>query len=180
MRYLCLLPALFAAPALADDACAPLLDRSTERSALFDTLKTSPTPAAGQNAANNIWAFWMAAPDARAQSLLDLGMESRLSTDLAASADYLDQLVTYCPDFAEGWNQRAFTRFLQNQFDEALKDIDAALKIEPDHFGALAGQAMIYFHQERPALAEIALRRAVAVHPWLNERALLNDDGEAL
>jgi len=150
---------------------------SETRAALLDELKSSPDQSSAIHLANQIWALWTTAPDDKAQELLDRGMALRAAYDYAGSEQVLDMLVAYCPDYAEGWNQRAFTRFLANRMDEALVDIDSALRIEPAHFGALSGRAMILLQQGRGMLAQAALRRAVAIHPWLQERAYLIDDG---
>lgn len=165
-----------AGPALAETCLAPQ-DRGAERAALLTDLAGSGSPSEGIAAANALWAFWTRAPDARAQDLLDTGMRRMREADFAEAERVLTTLVTYCPDFAEGWNQRAFARFLDQRLDESLDDIAEALAREPAHFGALSGQAQIFVRQGRPKMAQAALRRAVRVHPWLQERALIIDDG---
>ena len=156
-------------------------DRLEERNELLSTLSAAPTEPTGQEAANAVWAFWLKAPDARSQALLNMGMGARSLTDLERSEVLLTELTEYCPSYAEGWNQRAFTRFLLNDFKGSLEDIAVALDLEPAHFGALSGQAQIYLRQGRGGLAQIALRRAVRVHPWLAERAILEQNpGETL
>ena len=85
----------------------------------------------------------------------------------------LDEVVTAAPGYAEGWNQRAFIRFLKDDLDGSLEDIDRTLELEPKHFAALAGKAMILMRQGRMELGQAALRRAVEIHPWLKERSML-------
>ena len=62
--------------------------------------------------------------------------------DTAGSLDALGRLVDYCPHWAEGWNQRAFTYFLAGQFDRAEPDLREAIRLNPDHVGALSGLAL--------------------------------------
>src|SRR5690606_31046067 len=85
----------------------------------------------------------------------------------------LDGVVADAPDYAEGWNQRAFIRFLRDDPDGSLEDIERTLALEPLHFAALAGKAMILMRQGRIEPGQEALRRAVEIHPWLKERAML-------
>ena len=166
---------LLAATTAQAQSCPPLPDRSAERRDLLKALRFSPDPAAGVEAANAVWAFWTTAPDETAQDMLDRGMAAMRDQRPDIAESILEDLVAYCPDFAEGWNQRAFARFLNSKLDASLEDIAAALKLEPVHFGALSGRAMILVRQGRSRLAQIALRRAVLVHPWLSERQFLEE-----
>jgi hypothetical protein len=47
------------------------------------------------------------------------------------------------------------------------------LSLEPRHFGALAGKALINMRQQDWQGALDALRRAVEIHPFLKERHLI-------
>ncbi len=122
---------------------------------------------------DGLWLIWMAAPDAKAQDLLDQGMQKRRESDWAGSTAVLDALVAYCPAYAEGYNQRAFTQFLAKDYTTALDDLDRALAIEPQHLGALTGKALTLIGLDRMDEAQVILRQAIALNPWLNERQLL-------
>jgi tetratricopeptide (TPR) repeat protein len=93
--------------------------------------------------------------------------------DYAGSNALLDKLIEAEPDWAEAWNQRATLRYIVHDFEGSLADIDRVLALEPKHFGALSGQAIILMHQGKMAAGQEALRRAVAIDPFLSERALL-------
>ncbi|MEM9048496.1 MAG: hypothetical protein AAGC92_07220 [Pseudomonadota bacterium] len=187
MRYLiaaCLAPLIaLAAPALTQEAapeqCAPGPDRTAERMALLDRLAAAPTPMAAQQAAGLVWQFWMTAPDATAQALLDDGVRSIRYADYAKAETVLDDLVAYCPDFAEGWNQRAFARFLRGRYFESLADIEEVLAREPAHFGALSGKVQILVIQDRARAARGVLRETLKSHPWMVGQGLLPDPDPA-
>jgi tetratricopeptide (TPR) repeat protein len=85
----------------------------------------------------------------------------------------LNRLIEYCPAYAEGYNQRAFTNYLQQDFEAALVDLDRALNILPTHVAALSGKALTLMGLGRSAEAQEVLRAALALNPWLQERALL-------
>ena len=87
----------------------------------------------------------------------------------------LDDLVAYCPDYAEGFNQRAFAAFLAEDYAAALTDLDMALAIMPDHVAALSGKALTLMGLGRHDEAQVVLREALKLNPWLGERALLVD-----
>ena len=61
---------------------------------------------------------------------------------------------------------------MTSDFDASLADIDTVLRLEPRHFGALSGRALIYLQQGKRALAVKDMAAALQVHPFLNERFL--------
>ncbi len=150
-------------------------DRSGTETELVRSLGETQDELAGARATGKLWEFWLKAPNETAQDLLDRGMANRESWALEDSEALLDQLIAYCPDYGEGYNQRAFTRFLRDDYEGALADIEEVLKRHPNHFGALSGKALSLMRQGRVRLAQIALRRAVDVNPWLRERSMLVD-----
>lgn len=155
--------------AFADDATA----LAEERAALFEALANSKTQEIGKAANDAIWELWIIAPDADAQALLDAGIRQMASYDNAGAIEILTKLIDYAPDYAEGWNQRAFAHFRMENYDKSLEDIAQTLEREPKHFGALAGKARILILQGRAKLARETLERALEIHPWLAERILL-------
>lgn len=138
-------------------------------------LKTAPDENAARALSDQLWQQWLMAPDPKAQDLLDRGMARREGFDLAGAEEILDELVSYCPAYSESWNQRAFVRFLRQNYEGALNDLDRALAITPQHLGAMTGKALTLIGMGRGALAQDILREAVGLNPWLAERALLTD-----
>jgi tetratricopeptide (TPR) repeat protein len=104
---------------------------------------------------------------------MEKAIDLRVANDYAAAVDILDTLVESEPGWAEVWNQRATLRYLVRDFEGSLADIDRVLELEPKHFGALSGQAMILMKQGKMAAGQLALRRAVEIDPFLSERVLL-------
>lgn len=162
-------------PAWAQDICPPVPDNTVERTQIMTVLATARDVTEAQFMTNQLWQIWTDAPDAKAQSLLDEGMQRRLEADYAGSRAVLDELVTYCPDYAEGFNQRAFAAFLAQDYAAALTDLDVALGLLPDHVAALSGKALTLMGLGRNEEAQEVLRAAVKLNPWLGERALLEE-----
>ncbi len=154
-------------------ACSHLTDRSDERITLLQNLKDADTYSKGQASIAGMWMFWQQAPDEVAQELLDTGLSHLRISDYIAAEKVFIRLVEYCPDYAEGHNQLAFAYFLQDKFDESSESLDRTLELEPQHFGALAGKGLVYIKQGREDIAQIFLRRAQKVNPWLSERGLI-------
>jgi len=160
-----------AAPAMAD--CPPPRPAGDATATLLTELVNAPDEAAANAAAGDLWEIWLTAPDEVAQELLDRAQARREVFDFATAEELLDELVAYCPDYAEGYNQRAFVRFLREDYEGALADIAVVLETHPYHFGALSGKGLALLRQGRARLAQEALRAAVEIHPYLRERALL-------
>ena len=93
-------------------------------------------------------------------------MRMRGQYDFQGARDLLDEVIAEAPDYAEGWNQRAFVLFLQGNYEASLEDIDKTLALEPRHFGALSGKAMIFMTLGRVKLGQETLRQAVEIHPY--------------
>jgi len=172
MKHMFAVFLLMSTPALAE-SCPEAPDHGPALDALVEAARAAPTESAGRELSDEMWALWADAPDARAQEWLDEGMERRESYDFAGAEAAFDALVEYCPDYAEGYNQRAFVNFLRQDYAAALPDLERALTLSPRHVGALTGQAMTLIALQRPGEAAVVLRRALDLNPWLSERHLL-------
>ena len=168
--------ALILSPALAL-ACPPVPDTSERMAELVAQANDAKTEMAGSDIGREMWKIWADAPDQQAQAILDRGMSKRAGYDfLGAIADF-ETLIEYCPDYAEGYNQRAFAYFLSGAFEKALADLDHTLELRPDHVAALAGRALSLLQLGRLDEARTDLRAALELNPWLSERALLAPGG---
>jgi len=92
------------------------------------------------------------------------------------SEDAFDRLIDYCPDYAEGYNQRAFVNFLREDFAAALVDLDLALERRPRHVAAMSGKALTLMGLGRHDEAQEILREAVKLNPWIPEAGLLQGE----
>ncbi|WP_299848542.1 hypothetical protein [uncultured Roseovarius sp.] len=167
-----ILALILASPAVAQ-TCPDAPDHSDALDTLIEAVQEAQTEMSARQISNDMWQYWADAPDDYAQELLDEGMSRRAAFDYDGAMKALDALVEYCPTFAEGYNQRAFVNFLRQDFATALPDLDRAIELSPRHIAALAGRALTLVGLERKAEAALSLRAALALNPWLSERALL-------
>jgi predicted Zn-dependent protease len=155
--------------AVASDPAA----RPAERERLFRALADATNEDEARAREMAIWMFWLEAPTAQAAAQMNAALERRRVYDLSGALVVLDALVALEPDWAEAWNQRATIRFGLEDFDGSLADIETTLRLEPRHFGAMAGQAIILMRHGRFEAAQTILREAVAIHPFLAERFMI-------
>jgi tetratricopeptide (TPR) repeat protein len=163
---------IVAAPVFAE-TCPAAADHSARLSEIILDIGKATNDAEARIISQELWQLWLDAPDAIAQEMLDEGMSRRSSYDFLGARNILSRLVEYCPDYAEGYNQRAFASYLARDFDAALSDLDRALEIIPNHVAALSGKALTLIGLGRNDEAQDVLRAALALNPWLQERALL-------
>jgi tetratricopeptide (TPR) repeat protein len=166
-----LLSLAFALPASADCPAPPDIDAAID--AAVAELRAAETERAARPINGRMWQEWLRAPDARAQAMLDEGLARLRSGDVMGARAGFDALIEYCPDYAEGWNQRAFLSYLTGDPQAALPDLDRAIALRPRHVGALSGRGLVLIALGREAEGHEALRAALALNPWLSERALL-------
>jgi tetratricopeptide (TPR) repeat protein len=81
--------------------------------------------------------------------------------------DFLDQVVTLDPTYAEGWNRRATVHYLMKNYGKSMADIERTLQLEPRHFGALSGLAQIMMDTDRKEAALRAWQRVLDIYPML-------------
>ena len=168
-------PARAAEPGAPPAPAGPVESAAKERAALFAALAAAKTEADARAIEQRIWTFWLRAPDAASQRLLDASKAAQLEFNYGAALRALGQLIERAPDYAEGWNQRAIVLFLMGAYDDSLVAIEQTLKREPKHFAALAGKGIILLMQGHDAQGQAALREALKINPWLKERGLISD-----
>jgi tetratricopeptide (TPR) repeat protein len=150
-------------------------DAQQRRAALFSELAAAKTEADARAVEARIWEFWLTAPDAQSQQLLEDSKQAQLGFDYRDALTALGKLIAHAPDYAEGHNQRAYVLFLMGAYGESLQAIEETLKREPKHYGALAGKGVILLMQGKDEEGQAALRQAHKVNPWLKERGLITD-----
>lgn len=168
-----LLFGMFSAASMVQADCPAAPDIADDQAFLFTQAQQAQSEAEARPISQELWRLWAKAPDDQAQALLDRGMAARGSFDFVSANEAFDRLIAYCPDYAEGYNQRAFVSFLRQDYAAALVDLNEAIDRSPYHVAALAGKALTLFGLDRPDEAQEVLRKAVGLNPWISERRLL-------
>ncbi len=135
--------------------------------ALFAGLRASEDPREAARLEDAIWAIWLESGDETVDRSMAAGMRSMSRGDHRRALAAFDAVVQVAPRFAEGWNKRATLYWLMGDYEASVADIDRTLALEPRHFGALSGLAMIRETQGRPFEALEALERVMRIHPRL-------------
>lgn len=175
MRRLTFILALALAQGAAADGCPVAPDHSDAMDRLYSDVQQAPNEMVARTYSDQLWELWLQAPDEPSQMILNSALSAMRVGDYLRALERLDTLVGYCPFYAEGYNQRAFVHFLRGDFPSVLPDIDQAIDLNPRHTGALTGKALTLIELGRDAEAQVVLREAVALNPWLSERFLITE-----
>jgi tetratricopeptide (TPR) repeat protein len=114
-----------------------------------------------------LWRIWSRSGDPAVDALFAEGMRGMEARDWLGAVSAFGRVIEAAPGFAEGWNKRATARYLATHYASSIADCEQVVRLNPYHFGALAGQGLCHqaLGQLRPAAA--CFRRALAVHPRL-------------
>lgn len=164
------------APAWADDAVAPTATQDAPPVAttkqgrldqLFSDLKRERNEKAAERIAGNIWSEWSQSGSASIDLMMQWSQKAVEGQKFDAALDFLDQVVTLQPTYAEGWNRRATVHFMMKNYGKSMSDIDHTLQLEPRHFGALSGLAQIMALTGHKQSALEAWQKVLAIYPMM-------------
>ncbi|MCX5580114.1 tetratricopeptide repeat protein [Kaistia terrae] len=137
---------------------------------LFSTLAKPGDDATGKAVESELERRWRDSGSDTIELLMQWATEAIATKNFPRALDYLDAVTTMKPDYVEGWNRRATLFFLQDEYGKALSDLEKVLALEPRHYGALAGLGMILNEIDRKKEALLALKKAIAIDPYLDDQ----------
>lgn len=149
-----------AMPAIADQT-------STRLDGLFESLRETEVASEAEPIAREIWRVWGLPKNNKASIPLVQGVVYMSNGELPDARSKFDQVIAIDPEFAEGWNKRATVAFMQGDFDASVKDIQKTLALEPRHFGALSGLALIYENLGKQETALDILLQVKEIYPGM-------------
>ena len=132
---------------------------------LFAGLRAAADAAAAARIEQEIWEIWFEMDDPTIAERLSLGVEAMNRRDFQRALGAFDAVIAADSKFAEGFNRRATLYYLMGNFEASVTDIGQTLALEPRHFGALSGLALIREAQRRPFEALEALEKVMQIHP---------------
>jgi tetratricopeptide (TPR) repeat protein len=132
----------------------------------------APDAMAARIISDRIWAYWTNPTDPPLAVRMHDVLVARQSGDFVGAIALTSRLIADYPDYAEGWNQRATLYYIIGNLEASIDDCARVLELEPRHFGALSGRALIHLQLGQRALALKDMAAALALHPFLSERQL--------
>ncbi|UVK56507.1 hypothetical protein DBIPINDM_003119 [Mesorhizobium sp. AR02] len=155
-----------AAPAAPEAPAAPMT-KQARLDKLFSDLKRERNEKAAERIAGNIWSEWFQSGSASIDLMMLWSQKAMDNQKFGVALDFLDQVVTLQPTYAEGWNRRATVHFMMKNYGKSMADIDRTLQLEPRHFGALSGLAQIMALTGHKQSALEAWQKVLAIYPMM-------------
>ena len=155
-----------AAPAAPEAPAAPMT-KQARLDKLFSDLKRERNEKAAERIAGNIWSEWFQSGSASIDLMMLWSQKAMDNQKFDVALDFLDQVVTLQPTYAEGWNRRATVHFMMKNYGKSTADIDRTLQLEPRHFGALSGLAQIMALTGHKQSALEAWQKVLAIYPMM-------------
>jgi tetratricopeptide (TPR) repeat protein len=156
---------------------------TTEKSrvdTLFAELKRERNEKSAERIAARIGEEWSHSGSSSIDLMMGWSKTAMDGKRFDVALDFLDQVVTMEPGYAEGWNRRATVHFMMRNYAKSMADIHRTLQLEPRHFGALSGMGQIMKASGRNELALQAWQRVLDIYPMLrsaqNEVATLAEE----
>ncbi len=143
----------------------------TRLDSLFSQLQITGSGQKARTIEKFIWKIWRESGDESVDQLMVDGVKAMGGGNYEGALITFNSIVEGAPNFAEGWNKRATLYWLMGDFEKSVEDINRTLALEPRHFGALSGLAMIRESQERPLDALQAFERALEIYPAMPNAA---------
>ncbi|MDX8499644.1 hypothetical protein RFM99_14580 [Mesorhizobium sp. VK4C] len=134
---------------------------------LFGDLRHERNEKAAERIAGRIWNEWSQSGSASIDLMMQWAQKATEDQKFDVALDFLDQVVTLQPDYAEGWNRRATVHFLMKNYGKSMADIDHTLQLEPRHFGALSGLAQIMAETGHKQSALEAWQKVLTIYPMM-------------
>ena len=151
-------------------------DEKSRLDELFANLAKSDNPKEAERIGREIQMLWMDSGSDTVDVLMSRAGKAIQADDHALALDLLDTVVILKPTYAEGWNRRATVHYMTEDFGKSLVDIERTLALEPRHWGALSGLAIIQRRLGFESEALATFRRALEVNPSLeNATKAVND-----
>src|SRR5882672_7739335 len=109
-------------PARADDPVAPpvAMTKQARLDQLFTDLKHERNEKAAERTAGRIWNEWFQSGSASIDLMMQWSQRAIEDQKFDVALDFLDQVVTLQPTYAEGWNRRATVHFMMKNYGKSM------------------------------------------------------------
>lgn len=131
----------------------------------MDQLAQAESAEAGAMIIREIRGEWMKSGSAAIDLLLSRGEEALHAGNHAAAIEHLTAAIDHAPDFAEPYHLRATAYYLTGNVGPALADLGRALQLNPQHFGAMQGLAVLLEEIGRREQALEVFRAVLVINP---------------
>ncbi len=118
--------------------CLSLAGTMSENASIAHCLNDDD-PNTSALAEHALWSIWFRAGDESGNADIVQAVQLISENKLDQAIACLDRILLRLPNFAEAYNQRAIVYYLKEDYERSCSDCEATLRLNPHHFGAMAG-----------------------------------------
>ena len=141
----------------------PLLDR------LYRRLRSASSSEKAKPVADAIEQVWLTSGDDNIDFIMQNAIMAMEQEDFIVAEELLDRVIELRPRYAEGWNKRAMVHFMKKEYEKSLMKLRQTLALDPRHFQALHGLALVMQEIGDHKYALQAYRVLLYNHPQFSE-----------
>jgi tetratricopeptide (TPR) repeat protein len=143
---------------------------------LYAHLATAPDEEASKPFVEAIERVWLTPGSDTINALMERAMQAANHKRNDLALQLLSAVVDLAPDYAEGWNRRAYVFYTEGDNERALGDLRRVLALDPNHYKALDGVGQIMRQLDRKPQALKAYSQLQTVHPyWPNIQGIVDE-----
>ena len=136
---------------------------------LLDKLEFSQSSIEAENIRKKIWKYWIYNVPDNLLNNLQYALSEFYAGRLISAEKAFTDLINEEPNYVEGWNKRATIRYMINNLEGSLSDIEKVLDLQPRHFGAISGSGLIYIKKKK-------YTKALKIYKLLNKIDPMNTE----
>ena len=148
-------------------------DRDVKLNQLFNELKVNK-PKVAAIVEQEIWSLWSTHPtDKKLTARLEEGSMFIRNQQPKRAREIFTEVIKLDENWAEAWNKRATVLYMLGEYQKSQDDIDKVLKLEPRHFGALAGQGLVNIQLKNFEKAIRSYKQAKEIYPSMRSPEIM-------
>jgi len=132
---------------------------------LYADLANAKDPAAAEPIVRAIQELWVQSDSPTATLLLQRALAAAQEKNYEQALRFLDYLTGLYPDWAEGFNRRAYLYVVRLDYARALGDLRRVLALDPGNFRALEGLVQVLRTMGQDKAALDVVRELIKAHP---------------
>lgn len=136
---------------------------------LFEDLQNAPEGFDAKVTEKTILNVFGQSGSATADLLMDRAASTMLDGDLKMSLSLINRVTELEPDFAEAYHRRSQIYFQQEDYTNAMIDLQKVLRLEPRHFVAIKALGFVLLETGDEESALTAFRMALKLNPHMEE-----------
>ncbi|WP_246003749.1 tetratricopeptide repeat protein [Histidinibacterium lentulum] len=138
---------------------------------MFERLAAASSAEEARRIEARIATEWSKSGSPAIDLLWQRGRDALEAGDAHAAIEHFTAAIDHAPGFAEAWHGRATAYFMAEAFGPALDDIRETLVLNPRHFGAMRGLAIIMEQIGEEETSIEVMDRILAIHPFMEDVA---------